>query len=181
VRVIAGTARGVRLETPKGNAVRPTLDRVREALFSILGERVAGARFIDLYAGTGANGIEALSRGATGAAFVDSDPRCVALIRRNLGRAGLTSQAQCLQGFLPGCLRRLALGTTPYDIAFADPPFGRTDLAELLSELRDHAIVVPDGTIVYEHPSRDDLPPEVAGYRLVRSASYGDVGLSFFS
>ena len=107
MRIIAGIARGRRIESPAGWSTRPTLDRVRESLFNILAPRVPGAAFLDLFAGTGANGLEALSRGAVRAVLVDNDPAALAVIRRNTTLCGFTDTAQCLRLDLPTGLDRI--------------------------------------------------------------------------
>ena len=110
MRVIAGEARGARLTVPKGPNIRPTLDRVRESLFNILNPRIAEAGFLDLYAGSGANGIEALSRGAEQVVFVESHAQQAALVRENLARAGLEERARVFRGEAARVLDRLAKG-----------------------------------------------------------------------
>ena len=103
MRIIAGTAKGARLESPIGNDIRPTLDRVRESLFNIIAPRLECGPFLDLFAGTGANGIEALSRGAAQADFIDRDPRPTALVEKNLDRTRLSDRASTCPGFVPVC------------------------------------------------------------------------------
>ena len=122
MRVIAGEARGLHLSAPSP-AIRPTMDRVREAIFSSLGEVVAGARVLDLFAGSGALGIEALSRGALSALFVDVNPRCAACVRENLRRAKLDGSVQVMDA-----LKFVELYAEPgdYDLVFADPPYGKS-------------------------------------------------------
>ena len=122
MRVIAGEARGLHLSAPSP-AIRPTMDRVREAIFSSLGEVVAGARVLDLFAGSGALGIEALSRGAASAIFVDANPRCAACVRENLRRAKLDGSVQVMDA-----LKFVELYAEPggYDLIFADPPYGKS-------------------------------------------------------
>lgn len=178
MRVIAGSAKGKRLVPPKGTDTRPTLDRVREALFSILMPRLAEARFLDLFAGTGANGIEALSRAAAHATFVDSEGRCIRAIEANLASTGLVRDARCLHGQLPASLRLLA---GQYDIVLADPPYTFTDYAALLAGLEAGELVAEEGLFVLEHPSKASVPTE--GDRLVqtRQARYGRTTLTFYA
>jgi 16S rRNA (guanine966-N2)-methyltransferase len=152
VRVIAGAYKGRRLHAPAGISTRPTGDRVREALFSILGP-LDGERVLDLYAGSGALGIEALSRGAGEAVFVDSDQRAVAAIRRNLDAIGVEALVQrrdVLAFLLDACER-------PYDLVFLDPPYSSaSQLAGPLSE-RLPAVVTKDALIVSESDKRNPL------------------------
>jgi 16S rRNA (guanine966-N2)-methyltransferase len=162
MRIIAGSYGGRRLQTPGGLDTRPTSDRVREALFSILGDRVAGARVLDLFAGSGALGIEALSRGAAEATFVDNAPPAIRAIRANLealGAEAMVARAEARR-FLGGASR----SGRSYDLVFLDPPYrlaaslGR-DLSAALA-----AVVAPGGTVVAESdrraPLEVDLPLE---------------------
>lgn len=181
MRVIAGTARGTRLTAPKGLEVRPTLDRVREALFSILGPRLEEARFLDLFAGTGANGIEALSRGARAAVFVENDPRSIEAIRHNLETTRLGAFATCLRALLPGALAELGRKEQPFDLVFADPPYAFSDYERLLLGLEEGGLVAQDGIIVVEHAVRVGVPEKVGELTRYRQAVYGDTVLSFFS
>ena len=183
MRIIAGSARGIRLEPPLGNDVRPTLDRVRESLFNIIAPRLERSTFLDLFAGTGANGIEALSRGARQADFIDSDPRSIALIEKNLERTRLSGQATIVRGALPACLTRL---TGPrrekggYTLIFADPPHAFTEFPEILGAIAKLELLRPDGLLVVEHSANVDLEKLPEGLHLIRESRYGKTQLSFF-
>lgn len=181
MRIIAGTAKGTRLRAPKGLEVRPTLDRVREALFSILGPRLEGARFLDLFAGTGANGIEALSRGAAACVFVDNEPRALEAIRANLERARVAQRADVRHLTLPAGLMALAGNAGPFDIVFADPPYDYREHAALMDFLWKSSLLAPEGLIVVEHPVRRPVDATAAAYKWKRTALYGDTALSFYS
>ena len=166
MRVVAGAFKGRRLQAPRGRRTRPTADRVREALFSILGD-VTGARVLDLYAGSGALGIEALSRGAASVTFVDRDPRAVAAIRRNLEAVGTEQEVRRLDA-----LRYLAgAEDASFDLVFLDPPYDSAGrLGDSLSErlpriLSDHARIVTE--------SHKRTPLELR-LPLVRERTYGD-------
>jgi len=178
MRVIAGQAKGIQLSPPpKELAIRPTLDRVREALFSILMPRLEGARFLDLFAGTGANGIEALSRGAARCTFVDSDARALKLVRGNLVRARLERGAECLKLALPKDLRALR---GSFDIVFADPPYAFAEYEALLGGLQTYAVLAPEGVFILEHARRAAPPERVENLLRTRQAEYGDTVLSFY-
>jgi 16S rRNA (guanine(966)-N(2))-methyltransferase RsmD len=157
------------------------LDRVRESLFNILSPRIEGARFLDLYAGTGANGIEALSRGASLATFVDNDSRSLATVERNLAAAKLGEHAEVRRLVLPDGLRALWGEGKPYDVVFADPPFAAVDYDRLLAAIDSARVVAEDGLIVVEHSSRVTLPAEFGPYERNRVGKYGEIALSFFS
>jgi len=151
MRVVAGAFKGRRLQAPRGSTTRPTADRVREALFSILGE-VGGLRVLDLYAGSGALGIEALSRGAVSTTFVERDPRAVAALRRNLHSLG--SEAAVRR---QDALRFLASAPGTYDLVFVDPPYDSAiRLGEPLSA-RLPAVLTSKARIVTESDKRKPL------------------------
>jgi 16S rRNA (guanine(966)-N(2))-methyltransferase RsmD len=176
MRVIAGEAKGARLTVPKGPNVRPTLDRVRESLFNMLGDRVPGARFLDLYAGSGANGIEALSRGADHAVFVDKDIR---FVRDNLRKTRLNGRAECVKANLPGGIGRLE-DRAPFHIVFADPPFKLDNFAHLLDLVAQTRLLASEGIIVLEHSSRLELQDRLGPYAKNRERVYGETQLTFY-
>lgn len=167
MRVVAGVAGGRRLQAPAGRKVRPTSERVREALFNSLGslDVVVGAGVLDLFAGTGALGIEALSRGAASATFVDADARAVAAIKENLRATGLAERSRVVQADV---LRYLAdqghVEPRTFDIAFADPPYAWDEWPALLA-------VVPARIVAIEARAHLTLPPE---WHPLRSKRYGD-------
>ncbi len=177
MRVIAGTARGIRLKSFEGTEIRPTLDRVRESVFNILAPRILEARFLDLFAGTGANGIEALSRGAELAVFVETHRKALQLIRDNLARARQT-QAQLAPLEIPRELRQLR---GEFDIIYADPPFEWREHEALLNTLSELELLAPEGVLLIEHPVKKVvLPDTCAGFEKYRDARYGNTGLSFY-
>lgn len=173
MRIIAGTAKGRRLESPTWTGLRPTSDRLRETLFNILAPRVARARVLDGYAGTGALGIEALSRGAAHVTFVERDPRAVRLIRANLERAGISGTNACnivRAGFVEASSDH---GDALFDLVLLDPPYGDRDLAVALDAA--DRVLADTGLVVLEHATRT-VPPSGA-VRVVRA---GDSSLSFY-
>ncbi len=180
MRVIAGVQKGRPLIGPPNHGLRPTPNRVREALFSILGPRIAGARIADLYAGTGAVGIEALSRGAGHVAFVESDPQALRLVRANLVQCGLAHLAAVYATSVADFLRRKAPTGIPYDIIFADPPYRHDAGKELLPALASGPILAPDALVVLEHFSKAALPTQVGQLCRRRQYRYGDTTLSVF-
>jgi 16S rRNA (guanine(966)-N(2))-methyltransferase RsmD len=177
MRVIAGRLGGRRLTAPRGLATRPTTDRVREALFSSLAS-VEGARVLDLYAGTGALAIEALSRGAASAVLVETARPALAALRENLAALGLSGEASVLAEPVGRAAARLvAEGGAPFDLVFADPPYDDVDdaLAALESLL---PALAPEARVVLEHASRrPPRPSSLLG--LVRARQYGDTTLAF--
>lgn len=169
---------------PRGAGdVRPTPDKVKGAVFSSLGEWVVGTRVLDLYAGSGALGIEALSRGAAGATFVDRSRSCIAAIEKNLASARLEETATVLESDINRALRRLGDGPR-FTLVLADPPYakqaGRASLAQELLDNADLAAVTePGGWLVLEHYKNDALTPPVA-WRFSRQQRHGDTFVSFF-
>lgn len=179
MRVIAGEARGLHLSAPSP-AIRPTMDRIREAIFSSLGDAVPGARVLDLFAGSGAIGIEALSRGAASAVFVDVDPRCVECIRQNLRRARLEASVRAMDA-----LKFLELyAEGGYDLIFADPPYGKSakdrDFAGELLRLPALARALrPGGMFILERIA-GSKEPETGTVSLVRVRRYGESEVAYY-
>jgi 16S rRNA (guanine966-N2)-methyltransferase len=185
MRVIAGTYRSRILKSLKGLALRPTSDRLRETLFNVLGPGVSGARFIDLFAGTGAVGIEALSRGAAEVVLVENHPPAATLIRRNLESLGIRSGATVLAADVLRGLERLAArqksGESGFDYVFLDPPYAAAeDYARVLNFLGSAALLAPCGLVIAEHRRSVDLPEGAGALRRVRVLRQGDAALSFY-
>jgi 16S rRNA (guanine(966)-N(2))-methyltransferase RsmD len=176
VRVIAGAHKGRKLDAPDWEGLRPTSDKLRETLFNILASRIAGARVLDGYAGTGAVGIEALSRGAGHVTFVDSDRRAAALIAANLQKCRITNGYAIIQATVLQAIDRLR-SEPAFDVILLDPPYA-SDFHEALPHVGD--IVKPDGVVVLEHAKRSE-PPPLAGLARVRSVKSGDSALTFYS
>jgi 16S rRNA (guanine966-N2)-methyltransferase len=191
MRVIGGTYRSRRLIAPRGLATRPTSDRLRETLFNILATRIEGAVFADLYAGSGAVGIEALSRGARLVYFVDNAAPAVAAIRENLAALEIRSGFKIESGSVSGALRRLSKSSPDAGtdercaIIFLDPPYAAADAyARTLTSIGEHAdsLLTPSGIVVAEH-GRKMQPPLAAHYgplQRYRVLEQGDAGLSFY-
>ena len=185
MRVIAGTYRSRILKSLKGLALRPTSDRLRETLFNVFGPNILGARFLDLFAGTGAIGIEALSRGATEVVFVENHPPAAALIRRNLDSLGIESGAtvlaiDVLRG-LETLAKKLNVGGAGFDYIFLDPPYAAAeDYARVLKFLGNTDLVATGGIVVAEHRRKFDLPENFGAVRRFRVLKQGDAALSFY-
>lgn len=179
VRVIAGSAKRRRLQVPDRPETRPTGDRARESLFNVLAPRIAGAAFLDAFAGSGAVGIEALSRGARGAVFVEREREAVRVLKENLSLCGFTGDAIVHTGSWTTVARRLGAEGRQFDIAFFDPPYDGDDAPDCLDALRQHALLGSSGVAVIEH--RGDAPPEARpGWALQRRLQVGDTSFSFF-
>lgn len=178
-RVIAGSAGGRRLKAPPGQSTRPTADRVKEALFSSLGD-LGGLRVLDLYAGSGALAIEALSRGAASAVVVEQDRRALAVIRENLASAGVAAAATVVGSSVAAFCARPSGG--PFDVVLADPPYriGAEALAGDLAALAGAGALAPGARIVLERDRRHPEPPP-AGLRHDSDRSYGDTLLRYLT
>lgn len=175
MRVITGTARGKRLQTRDGDEVRPTPERVKEALFSIIQFEIEGRRVLDLFAGSGQLGIEALSRGAREAVFVDSSRESAEVVRKNLETCGLAQAARVENVGYDAFLLR---NPQPFDLAFLDPPY-RTGLLQKALPLTAKRMN-PGGTIFCENPSDETLPEQCEGFSRIRAYRYGKIILTVY-
>lgn len=177
MRVITGKARGVQLKTPEGLLTRPTADKVKEALFSIIQFEIPGASVLDLFGGTGQLGIEALSRGASSAVFVDAREDACKLIRENLKRTRLEEQAKVIRSdylaYLESCRES-------FDIIFLDPPYAEVFLENSLNRITEIDILHSGGIIVTERPLGKELPWEIDGYTRSRDYKYGKTLLTIY-
>lgn len=181
MRIIGGSERGRRLSSLKGQTTRPTADMVKEALFNMLAERTDGAVVLDLFAGSGALGIEALSRGAERATFVENDRRAVAVIRDNLERSALAVHATVLPYDALKAVPQLGRTGQQFDLIFADPPYRRQLAAALVPALASAQLLADDGRIVIEHDRQEELPLRSANIGQIRAVRYGDTVLTFYS
>ncbi|MGM9660652.1 MAG: 16S rRNA (guanine(966)-N(2))-methyltransferase RsmD [Faecousia sp.] len=177
MRVITGKARGVQLKTPEGMLTRPTADRVKEALFSIINFDIPGANVLDLFGGTGQLGIEALSRGARRGVFVDAREDACKLIQENLRRTKLTQEGQVVRSDYMDYLNRCR---EQFSIIFLDPPYAEVFLENALKRIMEIDILQSDGIIVTERPLGKDLPWEFAGYQRSKDYKYGKTLLTIY-
>jgi 16S rRNA (guanine966-N2)-methyltransferase len=178
MRIVAGRAKGRRIHAPRGRDVRPTADRVREALFSSISSRLPGARVLDLFAGTGALGLEALSRGARAAVFVEQDVTTARLLRQNIDVCGMTPFSQVIRRDALAAVRQLAKQHAVFDIIFLDPPYRGPMLENVLYRLLETPLLEEEFLIVAEHP--EALPPKLPNeLTIVSTRHYGKTVLSF--
>ncbi len=175
LRLTGGTLRSRSVKTPSGRAVRPTPARVKEALFSILADRLDNANVLDLFAGSGALGFEALSRGAAHATFVEQHRPTAAALRGTAQALGLTDRTTVL-ALSTERAARVVEGR--YDLVFADPPYAQPYPAATFATLRERGAIDERSLVVYEHSSRAPAPSD-PDFRLERSAAYGEVALAF--
>ncbi len=178
MRIVAGLAKGRKIEAPKGMDVRPTTDRVREALFSSIAFRTKGALVLDLFAGTGALGLEALSRGAASCVFVDSSRKSVALIKSNIAACGFERNVQIIERDALIALRHLKSKGVAFDLVFLDPPYAGPMLEKTLLALAANSLLAEDALVVAEH--LNDRPPTLPdGLSITSTKRYGNTALSF--
>jgi 16S rRNA (guanine(966)-N(2))-methyltransferase RsmD len=171
VRIVGGDARGRTLRSVPGDKTRPTADRVRQSLFDLLGQRMDGLRVLDLYAGTGALGLEALSRGAAQAVFVESEARACGVIHANLAALRYEDRATMVRAELP---RALASLRGPFDLIFSDPPYALRAAQAVLDGLSSNDLVAPGGRAVLEMDRREPAPNGPAGFAIADERRYGE-------
>jgi 16S rRNA (guanine966-N2)-methyltransferase len=180
MRVIAGELKGKRLASPRGRAIRPTSERTREAVFNILGDRVRGAAVLELFAGTGAFSIEALSRGAASAVMIERSREALDLIGRNLAACRVAARARVIRWDITrnlDCLRSLP---GRFDLAFVDPPYHQGALGPGLQHLITCGALAPGARVVIEHAPQETLPDESHPLQLTDRRKYGKALVSFF-
>jgi 16S rRNA (guanine966-N2)-methyltransferase len=180
VRIIAGALKGQRLVTPRGHRTRPTADQVRIALMDTLMPSLSGARFLDLFAGAGGVGLEALSRGAARAVFVERDPDAAAALRRNLAALRLGPEARVLATDVGRALHRLAADGERFDLVFLDPPYGAGLVEDTLVRLGEGAHVTLDAIVVAQHFTKHAPPDRVGTLAAFRTRRFGETTLTFF-
>jgi 16S rRNA (guanine(966)-N(2))-methyltransferase RsmD len=180
MRIIAGTARGMRLSAPAGTSTRPTTDRIKENIFNILSPFMPGARFLDLFSGSGAIGIEALSRGAEAAVFVEQSRGAARVIDENLAKAKLNDRAEVIVMPVRQAVNQLNSGGRSFEIIFMDPPYESKYVDDVISQLGATRLLASDGIIAAELPAR--LTPIANDvFTVTRVKEYGDKKLIIWS
>lgn len=183
LRIIAGELRGRRIRVARVDGLRPTGERVREALFSILGDRVRHARVLDAYAGSGALGFEALSRGAASVVFIESAPAAVRELTRSADHLGVAARTSVLRGrtleLLGSDGHRAVRG--PFDLVFADPPWTAQEGSAVVLGVGQPGVLAGDGLLILERSARESTPETTGLLAPVRTARYGDTALDFFA
>jgi 16S rRNA (guanine966-N2)-methyltransferase len=179
LRIISGTLRGKKLHPFQGKGIRPTSDRTREAIFNIIADRIPGAVVLDLFAGSGALGIEALSRGAKMATFIDIAPAAITLLKNNLRSCGLEGRAQIYPWDIERNLNCLQSHGFQHNLIFLDPPYHKGLSLPTLTHLKNSQTMTPGATLVLEHGSVDELPTLFADFELLDQRRYGKTLVSF--
>lgn len=180
MRVIGGLARGRRILAPRGRSTRPTSDYVREVLFDLLTQQVEGRTFLDLYAGTGAVGIEALSRGAAVAVFVEHNRLALTMLYRNLEASGFRNRAEVVPMEVLRYLRQAACCSRSFDLIFLDPPYLHSDASAAMSVIASTEILTPSGMAILERSVKVDPVHVPAGLALIREVRHGDTALQLY-
>ncbi len=176
MRVIAGEYKGRKLQTPADYSVRPTTDKVKEALFSILTDRIWGSRVLDLFSGTGNLGIEALSRGAQECVLCDNSRESLRMIKENIAHCKAEGAR-----VVPGDFRKTLMNfTEPFDIILLDPPYDKGMMEPCFELIREQQLLAEDGVIVAEHRKEEKLPDELFGFEKVKERKYGVIMLSIY-
>lgn len=182
MRIIAGEAKGRRIKVPRGRATRPMRDFVREAVFSILGDETVGARVLDLFAGSGSLGLEALSRGAESACFVDRGREPVRIIQENLDMLGITGKGKVIRAEILDYLRKAGFYEQPYDLIFIDPPY-KINLnyrQEMLKRLAEGGFLAPSAVVIIEAPLRSSPPGSPEGLHFRERRKYGETAVDIY-
>ena len=180
MRVLAGALKGRRLETPRGSTTRPTADQVRIALMDTLMPALAGARFLDLFAGAGGIGLEALSRGAPSAVFVEEDRGAIAALADNVKRLGLGERARIIRADVTRALATLASEGARFAVVFLDPPYDSLQSAGTLDRLGQGACLAPGAIVVAQHPTKLPPTPDSGALGRWKSRRFGETTLTFF-
>ena len=181
MRIIAGSARGRPLKGPRdARVIRPTADRVRESLFNVLGQWMDGLSVLDLYAGTGALGLEALSRGASSLVMVDRDREALSLCRENSTALGFADRVRVVDRPVADAVAALSAEGARFDLVFADPPYAARVIPDLLALLVKHPLVTEGGLVVVEHDKREEAPQSAEGFQREDARRFGDTELTLY-
>ena len=180
MRVLAGALKGRRLVTPRGSTTRPTADQVRIALMDTLMPRLPEARLLDLFAGAGGVGFEALSRGAAHVTFVERDARAVSALRTNVETLGVTAQTRIERAEVAAALARLAREGARFDVAFLDPPYDEDLITPTVEQLGGDDLLAPDALVVAQHLTKRPPAPVVRRLTAYRTRRFGETTLTFF-
>lgn len=181
LRIISGNAKGRRLKVPAGTRIRPTSDKVRESLFNIIGrDKIVDSTFLDLFAGSGAVGIEAISRGARRATLVDNHARHIQVIKENIMTCGFNQSCDVMFGDVISIIDKFTRGERSYDIVFADPPYDYNNWSALLSKIIKNVNISGYGFLIIEHSSKVSMPDQLNDFEEYGMYVYGDSTLTVY-
>lgn len=179
MRIITGSAKGTQLKAPRGLATRPTADRVKESVFNILGDIVIDAHVLDIFAGTGNLGLEALSRGATAAVFIDNSTESIDIIKANAERTKLTARTEIYKNDVTRALDKFVQNDRSFDLIFCDPPYNQGLIQIVLDRIENHSLLKPKGILVIEHSKHEKITDDWNNLQLRRVERYGETLVSF--
>ncbi|WP_211745992.1 16S rRNA (guanine(966)-N(2))-methyltransferase RsmD [Paenibacillus sp. Marseille-Q4541] len=180
MRVVSGTAKGRPLKAVPGTGTRPTTDKVKEAVFSMIGPYFEGGNVLDLFAGSGGLGIEALSRGMDKGVFIDLEPKSIEVIRANVKATGLESKAEVYRNEAGRALKLLAKRAVQFDLVFLDPPYRMKNVDELMMTMQENDMLSQDATVVVEHDANHAYLETIGHFHQVRKSTYGDTAISVY-
>ncbi|MDP8299361.1 MAG: 16S rRNA (guanine(966)-N(2))-methyltransferase RsmD [Candidatus Tantalella remota] len=180
MRIIGGDLRGRKITQPALDTVRPTKDRIRESVFSIISAETPDSVVLDLFSGSGAYGLEALSRGASSSVFVDKDPECCRIITENIKSLGLKGISTVMTGDAENIIESLAASGNKFDLIFSDPSYNTNMSKNILIKINQYDILNPSGTLVVEHSSAESIPAEEGNVFLYKQKTYKDIGISVY-
>ena len=180
MRVISGKARGLKLNTPKSEDVRPTTDRVKESLFNIINPYIMDGDILDLFAGTGSLGIECLSRGANKCVFVDLNRSSIDIVKSNIKKARVEENSEVMNVDFKSAIERVKNNSYKFDVIFMDPPYYKDMFINALEKIDNADLLDEDGIIVIEHDSKDDFPENIGRLEKSKSKKYGNTTLTFY-
>lgn len=180
LRVISGSAKGHGLKTVKGDTTRPTSDKVKGAVFNIIAAYIEESTVLDMFAGTGSLGIEALSRGAASAVFFDRSPQCCKIIKENLEHTKLTEKASVFNMDFTAGINKMYHDGRKFDIIIMDPPYNKNFIQEALNLIAKNDIIVDDGIIIAEHSVLDKLPESCGRLKAIDTRKYGDTMITIY-
>lgn len=180
MRIIAGEHKGRRLTAVPGKGTRPTTDKVKESIFNMIGPYFDGGWALDLYAGTGGLGIEALSRGAEKAVFVEVDVKAFSIVKQNISMLKLDSQAELYRTDASRALKTLAKRSLSFDLVFLDPPYAQQKIAEEIALMQELSLLGSEAWIIAEHDASVTLPDQIERCSIQRTATYGDTSVTLY-
>lgn len=180
MRVVSGSCKGKGLKAVPGNSTRPTTDKVKEAIFNMIGPYFDGGIGLDLFAGSGGLGIEALSRGLDKVIFVDRDVKAIQIIQENIHSCGLDEVVEVYRNDAQRAIKAITKRDITLDYIFLDPPYKHQQLVKLLELINEHRLLTPSGAIVCEHSSNIELPDKVGGFVKVKHEKYGIIAVTIY-
>lgn len=180
MRVISGKVRGLKLNTPKNEDVRPTTDRVKESLFNMINAYIMDSDILDLFAGTGSLGIECLSRGSNRCVFVDKSKESIDIVKSNIKKARMDEQSTIMNIDFKNAIKTLGNKNERFDVIFMDPPYYKNMFIDALSAIDENNLIKDDGIIVVEHDTKNSFPDNIGKLYKSRDKKYGNTTLTFY-